>query len=158
MTVIFQFSYFHKRVHNINKMCKKPHFLGLEKDYSIGYFKYVWNILVVVQWDHLIVPCRLCKRLCWQLYSILSCKLRFISTTTTVYKWQKVPCPIFPLRSFTFTLLALQWLFFFSSQVFGFQAGLTCQDNTGEFLPLIPIIPSFSTALYGKLIQMPSYW
>uniref|UniRef100_A0AAQ4R4U8 Vacuolar protein sorting 13 homolog B n=1 Tax=Gasterosteus aculeatus aculeatus TaxID=481459 RepID=A0AAQ4R4U8_GASAC len=43
-------------------------------------------------------------------------------------------------------------------KVFGFQAGLTCQDNTGAFLPLIPIIPSFSTALYGKLIQMPSYW
>ncbi|CAG05012.1 unnamed protein product [Tetraodon nigroviridis] len=43
-------------------------------------------------------------------------------------------------------------------KVFGFQAGLTCQDSTGEFLPLIPIIPSFSTALYGKLIQMPSYW
>ncbi|XP_026149609.1 vacuolar protein sorting-associated protein 13B isoform X3 [Mastacembelus armatus] len=43
-------------------------------------------------------------------------------------------------------------------KVFGFQAGLTCQDNTGAFLPLIPIIPSFSTALYGKLIQMPAYW
>uniref|UniRef100_UPI0037E89457 intermembrane lipid transfer protein VPS13B-like isoform X1 n=1 Tax=Semicossyphus pulcher TaxID=241346 RepID=UPI0037E89457 len=43
-------------------------------------------------------------------------------------------------------------------KVFGFQAGLTCQDNTGGFLPLIPIIPSFSTALYGKLIQMPTYW
>lgn len=47
---------------------------------------------------------------------------------------------------------------FFPPQVFGFQAGLTCQDSTGEFLPFIPIIPSFSTALYGKLIQMPSYW
>ncbi|XP_028280371.1 vacuolar protein sorting-associated protein 13B isoform X2 [Parambassis ranga] len=43
-------------------------------------------------------------------------------------------------------------------KVFGFQAGLTCQDNTGGFLPLIPIIPSFSTALYGKLIQMPAFW
>ncbi|XP_039661566.1 vacuolar protein sorting-associated protein 13B isoform X3 [Perca fluviatilis] len=43
-------------------------------------------------------------------------------------------------------------------KVFGFQAGLTCQDSTGGFLPLIPIIPSFSTALYGKLIQMPAYW
>ncbi|XP_044063064.1 vacuolar protein sorting-associated protein 13B-like isoform X9 [Siniperca chuatsi] len=43
-------------------------------------------------------------------------------------------------------------------KVFGFQAGLTCQDSTGGFLPLIPIIPSFSTALYGKLIQMPVYW
>lgn len=43
-------------------------------------------------------------------------------------------------------------------QVFGFQAGLTWQDTTGGFLPLIPIIPSFSTALYGKLIQLPVYW
>ncbi len=45
-----------------------------------------------------------------------------------------------------------------SFQVFGFQAGLTCQDSTGGVLPLIPIIPSFSTALYGKLIQMPTCW
>ncbi|XP_028325510.1 vacuolar protein sorting-associated protein 13B isoform X2 [Gouania willdenowi] len=43
-------------------------------------------------------------------------------------------------------------------KVFGFQGGLTCQDNTGRFLPLIPIIPSFSTALYVKLIQMPALW
>ncbi|CAN9514055.1 unnamed protein product [Ophioblennius macclurei] len=43
-------------------------------------------------------------------------------------------------------------------KVFGFQAGLTCQDCTGSFLPLIPIIPSFSTALYGKLIQIPALW
>ncbi|XP_031694400.1 vacuolar protein sorting-associated protein 13B-like isoform X2 [Anarrhichthys ocellatus] len=43
-------------------------------------------------------------------------------------------------------------------KVFGFQAGLTVQDSAGGFLPLIPIIPSFSTALYGKLIQMPAYW
>uniref|UniRef100_A0A671VBR1 Vacuolar protein sorting 13 homolog B n=1 Tax=Sparus aurata TaxID=8175 RepID=A0A671VBR1_SPAAU len=46
----------------------------------------------------------------------------------------------------------------FYLKVFGFQAGLTCQESTGGFLPLIPIIPSFSTALYGKLIQMPEYW
>ncbi|KAM9309789.1 intermembrane lipid transfer protein VPS13B [Pholidichthys leucotaenia] len=43
-------------------------------------------------------------------------------------------------------------------KVFGFQAGLTCQDNTRSFLPLIPVIPSFSTALYGKLIQLPACW
>ncbi|KAF3691535.1 Vacuolar protein sorting-associated protein 13B Cohen syndrome protein 1 [Channa argus] len=43
-------------------------------------------------------------------------------------------------------------------KVFGFQAGLTWRDCKGGFLPLIPVIPSFSTALYGKLIQMPSYW
>ncbi|XP_047218016.1 vacuolar protein sorting-associated protein 13B-like isoform X4 [Girardinichthys multiradiatus] len=43
-------------------------------------------------------------------------------------------------------------------KVFGFQAGLTCQDRTGSFLPLISIIPSFSTAIYGKLIQLPTFW
>ncbi|KAM9851512.1 intermembrane lipid transfer protein VPS13B [Aulostomus maculatus] len=46
----------------------------------------------------------------------------------------------------------------FYLKVFGFQAGLTCQDSAGVSRPLIPIIPSFSTALYGKLIQMPTYW
>ncbi|XP_061632294.1 intermembrane lipid transfer protein VPS13B-like isoform X2 [Phyllopteryx taeniolatus] len=46
----------------------------------------------------------------------------------------------------------------FYLKVFGFQAGLTCQDNTSGFLPLIPVIPSFSTAIYGKTIQMPAYW
>uniref|UniRef100_A0A3Q2QZ54 Vacuolar protein sorting 13 homolog B n=1 Tax=Fundulus heteroclitus TaxID=8078 RepID=A0A3Q2QZ54_FUNHE len=43
-------------------------------------------------------------------------------------------------------------------KVFGFQAGLTCQDRMGNFLPLISIIPSFSTAIYGKLIQLPTFW
>lgn len=43
-------------------------------------------------------------------------------------------------------------------KVFGFQAGLTCLDSTGSFLPLSPLIPSFSTALYGKLLQMPRCW
>ncbi|XP_061529703.1 intermembrane lipid transfer protein VPS13B-like isoform X2 [Phycodurus eques] len=46
----------------------------------------------------------------------------------------------------------------FYLKVFGFQAGLTCQDSTSGFLPLIPVIPSFSTAIYGKTIQMPAYW
>lgn len=78
-------------------MYKKPHFFGLEKDYSIGYFKYAWIILVVVQRDYLMVPRRLYKGLCWQLYSILSCKSGFISTTTTVYMWQKFHVPVFPL-------------------------------------------------------------
>uniref|UniRef100_A0A665TE46 Vacuolar protein sorting 13 homolog B n=1 Tax=Echeneis naucrates TaxID=173247 RepID=A0A665TE46_ECHNA len=43
-------------------------------------------------------------------------------------------------------------------KVFGFQAGLTCQDSTGVFLPLIHIIPSFSTAFSGKQIQLAPYW
>lgn len=78
-------------------MYKKPHFFGLEKDYSFGYFKYAWIILVVVQRDYLIVPRRLYKGLCWQLYTILSCKSGFISTTTTVYMRQKFHVPFFPL-------------------------------------------------------------
>lgn len=59
---------------------------------------------------------------------------------------------------FYLSLLFLQLFPSMIFQVFGFQAGLTWQDTTGEFLPLIPIIPSFSTALYGKLIQLPVYW
>ncbi|KAJ8353846.1 hypothetical protein SKAU_G00214130 [Synaphobranchus kaupii] len=43
-------------------------------------------------------------------------------------------------------------------KVFGFQAGLTSMDSDGSFLPLTPIIPSFSTALYGKLLRLPAYW
>ncbi|XP_051922637.1 intermembrane lipid transfer protein VPS13B-like isoform X3 [Hippocampus zosterae] len=46
----------------------------------------------------------------------------------------------------------------FYLKVFGFQAGMTCQDATGGFLPLIPVIPSCSTAIYGKMIQKPACW
>ncbi|XP_028837760.1 vacuolar protein sorting-associated protein 13B isoform X2 [Denticeps clupeoides] len=43
-------------------------------------------------------------------------------------------------------------------KVFGFQAGLTSMDSEGNFLPLTPIIPSFSTAVYGKLLQLHAHW
>ncbi|KAG5271733.1 hypothetical protein AALO_G00183420 [Alosa alosa] len=43
-------------------------------------------------------------------------------------------------------------------KVFGFQAGLSSMDAEGHFLPLIPIVPSFSMALYGKLLRLPAYW
>ncbi|XP_042565146.1 LOW QUALITY PROTEIN: vacuolar protein sorting-associated protein 13B [Clupea harengus] len=43
-------------------------------------------------------------------------------------------------------------------KVFGFQVGLSSMDAESNFLPLIPIIPSFSTALYGKLLRLPAYW
>ncbi|XP_066547149.1 intermembrane lipid transfer protein VPS13B isoform X2 [Amia ocellicauda] len=43
-------------------------------------------------------------------------------------------------------------------KVFGFQAGLTCLGSDGSFLPLFPIVPSFSTALYAKLLRHPVYW
>ncbi|XP_063055639.1 intermembrane lipid transfer protein VPS13B-like [Engraulis encrasicolus] len=43
-------------------------------------------------------------------------------------------------------------------KVFGFQVGLSSMDAEGSFLPLIPIVPSFSTALYAKLLRLPAYW
>ncbi|XP_058602808.1 intermembrane lipid transfer protein VPS13B isoform X2 [Onychostoma macrolepis] len=43
-------------------------------------------------------------------------------------------------------------------KVFELQAGLTIIDSEGVFQPLIPIIPSFSTALYGKQLRLPAYW
>lgn len=66
-------------------------------------------------------------------------------------------CFFSTMRSYFPSVFSLHFFAFISLQVFGFQAGLTCQDK-GSFLPLIPIIPSFSTALYGKLIQLPALW
>nr|XP_037855795.1 vacuolar protein sorting-associated protein 13B isoform X6 [Chlorocebus sabaeus] len=42
--------------------------------------------------------------------------------------------------------------------IFGFQAGLTSLDCSGSYCLPVPIIPSFSTALYGKLLKLPTYW
>ncbi|XP_039544806.1 vacuolar protein sorting-associated protein 13B-like isoform X5 [Pimephales promelas] len=42
-------------------------------------------------------------------------------------------------------------------KVFELQAGLTVIDS-GEFQPIIPIIPSFSTAVYWKQLCLPVYW
>lgn len=43
-------------------------------------------------------------------------------------------------------------------QIFGFQAALTSLDNKGLYCIPVPVIPSFSTAVYGKLIKFPKYW
>ncbi|XP_029418619.1 vacuolar protein sorting-associated protein 13B isoform X3 [Nannospalax galili] len=43
-------------------------------------------------------------------------------------------------------------------KVFGFQAGLTSLDCSGAYCLPTPIIPSFSTALYGKLLRFPTLW
>ncbi|XP_067887272.1 intermembrane lipid transfer protein VPS13B-like isoform X6 [Heterodontus francisci] len=43
-------------------------------------------------------------------------------------------------------------------KIFGFQAGLTSLDSGGSFCPALPVIPPFSTAFYGKLLRLPSYW
>uniref|UniRef100_A0A8C8S293 Vacuolar protein sorting 13 homolog B n=1 Tax=Pelusios castaneus TaxID=367368 RepID=A0A8C8S293_9SAUR len=43
-------------------------------------------------------------------------------------------------------------------KVFGFQAGLTYLDIRGSYCLPAPIIPSFSTAIYGKLLKFPKYW
>ncbi|XP_051058543.1 intermembrane lipid transfer protein VPS13B [Phodopus roborovskii] len=43
-------------------------------------------------------------------------------------------------------------------KVFGFQAGLTSLNHSGSYCLPVPIIPSFSTALYGKLLKLPALW
>nr|XP_044999217.1 vacuolar protein sorting-associated protein 13B isoform X3 [Jaculus jaculus] len=43
-------------------------------------------------------------------------------------------------------------------KIFGFQAGLTSLDHSGSYCVPTPIIPSFSTALYGKFLKLPACW
>ncbi|KAM5157653.1 intermembrane lipid transfer protein VPS13B isoform 1-T1 [Mantella aurantiaca] len=43
-------------------------------------------------------------------------------------------------------------------KVFGFQAGLTSLDSNGSYHSPVPVIPAFSTALYGKLLRLPQHW
>ncbi|XP_036731897.2 intermembrane lipid transfer protein VPS13B isoform X2 [Manis pentadactyla] len=43
-------------------------------------------------------------------------------------------------------------------KIFGFQAGLMSLDCRGSYCLPVPIIPSFSTALYGKLLKLPTCW
>ncbi|XP_018123635.1 vacuolar protein sorting-associated protein 13B isoform X3 [Xenopus laevis] len=43
-------------------------------------------------------------------------------------------------------------------KVFGFQAGLKSLDSKGLYSFHVPVIPSFSTALYGKLLRLPQFW
>ncbi|XP_037586040.1 vacuolar protein sorting-associated protein 13B [Cebus imitator] len=43
-------------------------------------------------------------------------------------------------------------------KIFGFQAGLTSLDCSGSYCLPVPIIPSFSTAVYGKLLKLPTCW
>ncbi|XP_026987301.1 intermembrane lipid transfer protein VPS13B isoform X5 [Sagmatias obliquidens] len=43
-------------------------------------------------------------------------------------------------------------------KIFGFQAGLTSLDCRGSYCIPVPIIPSFSTALYGKLLKLSTCW
>ncbi|XP_048657863.1 intermembrane lipid transfer protein VPS13B isoform X7 [Marmota marmota marmota] len=43
-------------------------------------------------------------------------------------------------------------------KIFGFQAGLTSLDVSGSYCLPVPIIPSFSTALYGKFLKFPTCW
>nr|XP_020025751.1 vacuolar protein sorting-associated protein 13B isoform X2 [Castor canadensis] len=43
-------------------------------------------------------------------------------------------------------------------KIFGCQAGLTSLDCSGSYCLSVPIIPSFSTALYGKLLKLPTCW
>uniref|UniRef100_A0A8D0L2Y1 Uncharacterized protein n=1 Tax=Sphenodon punctatus TaxID=8508 RepID=A0A8D0L2Y1_SPHPU len=41
---------------------------------------------------------------------------------------------------------------------FGFQAGLTSLDIRGSYSLPAPVIPSFSTAVYAKLLKLPRHW
>ncbi|EHA97864.1 Vacuolar protein sorting-associated protein 13B [Heterocephalus glaber] len=43
-------------------------------------------------------------------------------------------------------------------KIFGFQAGLTSLDCSGSYCLPVPVIPTFSTALYGKLLKLPTCW
>ncbi|XP_019383541.1 PREDICTED: vacuolar protein sorting-associated protein 13B isoform X4 [Gavialis gangeticus] len=43
-------------------------------------------------------------------------------------------------------------------KIFGFQAGLTSLDIRGSYCSPAPVIPSFSTAFYGKLLKYPRSW
>uniref|UniRef100_A0A8C5T3A0 Vacuolar protein sorting 13 homolog B n=1 Tax=Malurus cyaneus samueli TaxID=2593467 RepID=A0A8C5T3A0_9PASS len=43
-------------------------------------------------------------------------------------------------------------------KIFGFQAALTSLDSKGLYCIPVPVIPSFSTAVYGKLVKFPKYW
>ncbi|XP_048215264.1 vacuolar protein sorting-associated protein 13B isoform X5 [Perognathus longimembris pacificus] len=43
-------------------------------------------------------------------------------------------------------------------KIFGFQAGLTSLDYNGSYCLPVQIIPSFSTALYGKQLKLPTCW
>ncbi|XP_017585846.1 PREDICTED: vacuolar protein sorting-associated protein 13B isoform X6 [Corvus brachyrhynchos] len=43
-------------------------------------------------------------------------------------------------------------------KIFGFQAALTSLDSKGLYCIPVPVIPSFSTAVYGKLIKFHKYW
>ncbi|XP_069847231.1 intermembrane lipid transfer protein VPS13B isoform X1 [Dipodomys merriami] len=43
-------------------------------------------------------------------------------------------------------------------KIFGFQAGLTSLDYNGSYCLPVQIIPSFSTALYGKHLKLPTCW
>ncbi|XP_020824834.1 intermembrane lipid transfer protein VPS13B isoform X1 [Phascolarctos cinereus] len=43
-------------------------------------------------------------------------------------------------------------------KIFGFQAGLTSLDSKGTYCLPVPLIPSFSIAVYGKLLKLPMCW
>ncbi|XP_069477524.1 intermembrane lipid transfer protein VPS13B isoform X2 [Ambystoma mexicanum] len=43
-------------------------------------------------------------------------------------------------------------------KIFGFQAGLTSLDSKGSYCSPAAVLPSFSTAVYGKLLKIPECW
>ncbi|XP_077207934.1 intermembrane lipid transfer protein VPS13B isoform X2 [Paroedura picta] len=43
-------------------------------------------------------------------------------------------------------------------KIFGFQAGLSSLDINGSYSSPVSVVPPFSTAIYGKMLQLPKYW
>ncbi|XP_054840360.1 intermembrane lipid transfer protein VPS13B [Eublepharis macularius] len=43
-------------------------------------------------------------------------------------------------------------------KIFGFQAGLSLLDINGSYSSPVSVIPPFSTAIYGKMLQLPKCW
>nr|XP_008524740.1 PREDICTED: vacuolar protein sorting-associated protein 13B isoform X3 [Equus przewalskii] len=79
----------------------------------------------------------------------------YIPTRHTSVTLLKCTCTIFMAE---FNLLDHLLPVIMGDKIFGFQAGLTSLDCRGSYSLPVPIIPSFSTALYGKLLKLPACW
>lgn len=94
-----------------------------------------------MQRDYLIVPRRLYKGLCWQLYSILSCKSGFMSKTTTVYMWQKFRVPFFPFGPSLLHSSLSNFFFFFSPRFLVSRQAWLARTVLGSFCLSFPSSP-----------------
>ncbi|XP_029779693.1 vacuolar protein sorting-associated protein 13B isoform X2 [Suricata suricatta] len=79
----------------------------------------------------------------------------YIPTRHTSITLLKCTCTIFMAE---FNLLDHLLPVIMGEKIFGFQAGLTSLDCRGSYCLPVSIIPSFSTALYVKLLKLPTCW